>query len=130
MRLKIVTPTDVVVTTRTRRIVAEAPNGAFGILPRHADYVSQLIPGVLIYETANGAERYVGVYAGTLVKCGDEVVVSTREAFEGDDLGRLQTRIRRAVHDLDEQERVAHAALARLEAGIVRRFIDLEQAGG
>lgn len=129
MRLKIVTPTDVIVDAETERIVAEAPIGAFGILPRHADYVSALAPGVLIYEPAEGVERYVGLYEGTLVKCGDAVLVSAREALEGDDLERLQRRIRETASDLDDQERVARAALARLEAGIVRRFIDLEQTG-
>ncbi len=129
MRLKIVTPSEIVVDVDARRIVAAAPNGAFGVLPRHADYVSQLKPGVLTYETAAGVERYVGVYGGTLVKCGDEVLISARDAVESDQLDRLQARIRKSVDAFEEQERHARAALARLEAGIVRRFIDLEQAG-
>jgi F-type H+-transporting ATPase subunit epsilon len=128
MRLRVVTPTRVVLDVTATRVVAESPGGAFGMLPRHVDHVAQLTAGVLVFTDADGTERYLGVNEGTLVKCGRDVLVSTREAIEGDDLSTLEAEVAEAFGALDEEERIARTALARLEAGIVRRFIDLEKA--
>jgi F-type H+-transporting ATPase subunit epsilon len=125
MRLEVITPMAVCVDWRVRRIVAEGPEGRFGMLPGHIDFVSELVPGILVYETEDGAERFVAVNAGTLVKCGDEVRVAVRGAVEGDDLGALRERVEAEFRQHDEAERDARAALARLEAGMVRRFRDL-----
>lgn len=125
MRLEVITPMAVCVDRPVRRIVAEGPDGRFGILPGHIDFVSALVPGILLYETENGAERFVAVNAGTLVKCGDEVQVAVRGAVEGDDLGALRARVEVEFRQHDETERDARAALARLEASMIRRFRDL-----
>lgn len=128
MRLKVVTPTRTVLDAEATRILADGPEGAFGILPRHVDYATRLNAGILVFVGADGAERFLGVIEGTLVKCGPDVLVSTPRAIEGEDLGSLEERVAEAFAALDEEERVARTALARLEAGIVRRFIDLEKA--
>jgi F-type H+-transporting ATPase subunit epsilon len=130
MRLELVTPLMRALSLPVRRIVAEAPNGAFGMLPRHADFVSALVPGILVYEPEDGAERYAAVNGGTLVKCADEVLVATRNAILGDDLEHLQARVREEFLQIDETERAARSALARLEAGMIRRFAELTQETG
>lgn len=129
MRLKVITPTDILVDQEVEKIVAEAPNGSFGILPRHIDFVSELMPGVLTYLSTNGAEGFLGLNGGTLVKCGDTVFCSTRDGISGDNLETLQKRVEETFLQLDEQERIARTALARLEAGVIRRFVDLEKSG-
>jgi F-type H+-transporting ATPase subunit epsilon len=120
---------SVCVDRPVRRIVAEGPDGRFGMLPGHIDFVSELVPGILLYETEEGAERFVAVNSGTLVKCGDEVRVAVRGAVEGDDLGALRKRVEADFRKHDEEEREARAALARLEASMIRRFRDLEMPG-
>ena len=127
MRLKILLPMEVLVDEPAERIVAEAQNGSFGILPRHIDFVAALVPGVLTYTDAEGRERFFGIDEGVLVKCANEVVVSTRNAVSGEDLESLRTVVRRRFLELDEREKSARSALGRLEAGVVRRFIDLQE---
>jgi F-type H+-transporting ATPase subunit epsilon len=95
------------------------------MLPGHIDFVSALVPGILLYETEDGAERFVAVNSGTLVKCGQDVWVAVRGAVAGDDLGALRERVETEFHQHDEDERDARAALARLEASMIRRFRDL-----
>jgi F-type H+-transporting ATPase subunit epsilon len=129
MRLEVITPMGIRVDRTVRRIVAEGPDGRFGMLPGHVDFVSELVPGILLYETAEGAERFVAVNSGTLVKCGDEIRVAVRGAVEGDDLGDLRARVEAKFRQHDEQERESRAALARLEADMIRRFRDLEMTG-
>lgn len=127
MRLRLVTPIEVVADLEVGRIVAQAQNGAFGILPRHVDFVSALVPGIMVYETRDEKEHFAGLNTGTLVKVNDEVLVATRNAILGDSLETLQDQVSREFLELDEQEREARSALARLEAGMVRRFLDLER---
>lgn len=129
MRLEVITPTEVCLDTEVRRIVAEAPDGAFGVLPRHGDFVSDLAPGILVYETQEGRERFVAVHSGTLVKCGPHVRAAVQGAIEGDDLGWLSERVETEFRRQDEDERAARAALAMLEASMVRRFRELGGLG-
>ena len=129
MQLELVTPARTFINTKVRRIRAEAPDGHFGILPNHGDFVTDLAPGILIYEPEDGPERFVAVNSGTLLKCADRVRVAVRGAIEGDDLSRLRQRVEEEFRREDEGEREARAALARLEATMIRRFRDLELAG-
>ena len=129
MRLRVATPASIRLDREVARIVAEGPDGHFGLLPRHVDFVSELVPGILTYAPPEGAERFIAVHAGTLVKCGDEVTVAVRDAIEGDDLRRLRDRVETEFRRQDEAERDARSALARLEASLIRRFRELEIAG-
>jgi len=129
MRLEVITPARDCLDLQVRRIVAEAPDGHFGILPGHGDFVTELVPGILVYEPEEGTERFVAVHSGTLVKCGPHVRVAARSAIEGSDLSWLRERVETEFRQQDDDERAARAALARLEAGMIRRFRDLEGIG-
>jgi F-type H+-transporting ATPase subunit epsilon len=133
MRLEIVTPERVCLDRAVRRLVAEAPDGHFGMLPRHGDFVTALVPGILTYAPGEGpdagGERYVALHSGTLVKCGAHVRVAVRAAIAGDDLSWLRSRVESEFREQDELDRDARDALARLEAGMIRRLRDLERTG-
>ena len=84
MNLKILLPFQVFAEkTGVTRIVAEAREGSFGLLPHRLDCVSAIAPGILIYETDSGGEEYVAVDEGVLVKTGADVLVSVRRAIAG-----------------------------------------------
>jgi F-type H+-transporting ATPase subunit epsilon len=104
------------------RIVAETHAGSFGILPHRLDCVAALIPGILIYETAEEGERYLAVDEGVLVKTGASVSVSVRRAMAGTDLGQLRDLVEREFLTLDEQEQSVRSAMAKLESGFMRRL--------
>ena len=57
MRLKIFQPSAVFLDTEITRLVGEGPGGSFGILPRHIDMATALLPGILTYETDQGGGR-------------------------------------------------------------------------
>jgi F-type H+-transporting ATPase subunit epsilon len=127
LQLKIMTPQEICLDKAVTRIVAEAPHGSFGMLPHHIDYVSQLVPGILTFEEQDGTCRFAGIGAGTLVKCGAAVFVATRSAALGDDLVAVRRRVQQQILEEEETERAERAALARLEAQMVRQFQLLEQ---
>lgn len=126
-RLKILLPTEVLVNEPVTKVIAEAVNGSFCLLPRHVDFVTALVPGILSFCDAEGEENFVAVDEGTLVKCGGQVLVSTFNAVRGNDLERMQKTVAQRFLKLDEHDRVARTVLARLEAGTIRRFIELEE---
>lgn len=123
MKLKILQPQSVFMDETVEKMVAQGPEGAFGIRPRHLDMVAALSPGILAYWPSGGGERFVAVNGGILVKQGKTVQVATRMAVPGD-LGDLQAAVRRFVTDLDDRERQTRAVVARLEADFIRRFVE------
>lgn len=127
LRLTVLTPTRRLVETMAARVLAEAPDGAFAILPRHADLLTRLAPGLMICVTPEGRERFFGLDEGVLVKQGCEVRASVLAGFESDDLAGLRARVHRDFIELDEAERTARSALARLEAGAIRRVLEIER---
>jgi F-type H+-transporting ATPase subunit epsilon len=120
MRLRILLPTEVLVDAEVTKVVAEAANGSFCLEPRHIDFVAGLVPGVLAYYPSPGDEALVALDEGVLVKCGAEVLVSARNGVRGQDLTHLRELVEESYLALDEQERRARTALARLEAGTLR----------
>jgi F-type H+-transporting ATPase subunit epsilon len=125
MQLKVLLPTQVLLEEEVAKVTAEAENGSFCLLSRHIDFVAALVPGLFSFETEDGEETFLAIDEGTLVKCGREVLVSTRNAVRGRDLGQLQQVVEEQFSVLDERERKARSALARLEADLVRRFMEL-----
>ncbi|MDX1645805.1 MAG: F0F1 ATP synthase subunit epsilon [Longimicrobiales bacterium] len=121
-------PSRVVVRDEVSSVVAEGAEGSFGLLPRHVDYTSVLVPGILTYRREeDDSERILALDHGTLVKVGSDVLISVRDAVEGDDLESLRETVDRRFRTLDRREREARSALATLEARFIRRF--LEQIG-
>ncbi len=127
--LKVLLPSRVLVDETVTKVLAEAENGWFCLLPRHVDFVAALVPGVLIFTTTEGTEGLVAIDEGMLVKRDAEVLVSAMRGARGEDLESLRAVVEREFLALDDRERAARSALARLEAGVVRRFVELEQQG-
>jgi len=125
MQLKILLPFKVFAEKQdVLRIVAESRSGAFGLLPNRLDCAAALVPGILTYETRDEGEVSLAVDEGVLVKTGNEVLVSVRNAIGGMDLGELHQAIEREFLNLDAQEKSVRSVLAKLESGFIRRFAE------
>ena len=127
MRLKVSLPTEMLVDEDVVKVIAEAENGMFCMLPRHTDFVAALAPGVLYFFPSAGEESFAALDEGVLVKCGLDVFVSALNGIRGTDLGQLQGLVEKRFLQLDESERKARTALARLEAGTLRGFRSLQE---
>jgi len=125
MKFKVLLPTTIFLDEEVTKVIAEAENGSFCLLPRHIDFVTALVPGILSFESAHGKEEFLAVDEGILVKHGEDVLVSTRYAIRSSDLKVLQQTVEKQFLFLDDREKKARSALAKLEANIVRRFVEL-----
>ncbi len=125
MKLKILLPAEIFLSEEVTKVVAEAENGLFCLLPLHVDFTAALVPGVFSYSTAGGEDAYLAIDIGTLVKKGSDVLVSTRNAYRSPELGHLKEVVIAQFKEIDERERKARTAAARLEVDLLRRFIEL-----
>lgn len=123
MKLKVLLPTEIFIDQEVTRVTAEAENGCFCLLQRHIDFVTALVPSLLSFVPKTGNEEFIAVDEGILIKAGSEVLISTRNAMRGPDLGTLKKTIEEQFETLSDQERKARSVLANIEASFVRRFL-------
>jgi F-type H+-transporting ATPase subunit epsilon len=120
MNLKVLLPHMVFADVKNViKVVAETNEGSYGFLPNRLDCVAVLMPGIFTYETTAGAEQYIAIDEGILVKEGLSVMVSVRNAVGRTDLGKLHELIEKEFVKLDESEKIGHSFAAKLESGFI-----------
>ena len=131
MKLRITTPLAILVEEDgILGLRAEDGSGGFGILPGHADFLTNLAISVVGWKSAGGAQHYAAVRRGVLsVTAGKEIAIATREAVLGDDLATLdETVLTRFRADI-ETERSEHADSTRLQLTAIRQIMRHLQSG-
>ncbi|MET0497187.1 MAG: F0F1 ATP synthase subunit epsilon [Steroidobacteraceae bacterium] len=127
MNLKVLLPYRVFAAkTGVTRIVAQAHEGSFGLLPHRLDCVASLAAGILTYETADEGEVFLAVDEGVLIKTGADVVVSVRRAVGGLGLEQLRSAVDQEFLKVDAREQDMRSVMAKLESGFLRRFAMLD----
>lgn len=128
MNVKVFLPTQILIDRDVVKVAAEALNGAFVLKPRHIDFVTALVPGIVTLTPADpeAAEEFLAIDEGILVKQAQSVSISVRNAVQGTELGRLQATVNEQFRQLNDQERRARSVIARFEADFARRFLELE----
>lgn len=126
--LTILLPNRVLLSVPMNRLGGEATNGSFVVLPRHIDFVTALVPGILYFQQPEEQTRYVAIDDGILVKQAASVWVSVSQAILGDDLDQLAQVADQQFRQLDERQKQAQTALARLEVSFLRGMADLGRA--
>ncbi len=126
MRLRVFLPMKILIDQEVTKVVAEAENGSFGILPKHVDFVAALTPGIFSFESG-GEEEFMAIDEGVLVKCGTDVMVSTRKAVRSRNLGELKRTVEEEFGTLNESERKTRSILAKLEADFTKGFLKMRE---
>ena len=127
MRVRVRLPGGTLFDGVAARLNAVAQDGAFGILPNHTDFVTGLVPSVLLVAQTDGVERIFGIDEGLLVKIGHTVEISVRRGVESPDLETLHRTVDEFFEAVEDDERIARSALSRLEANMVRNFAGLRR---
>lgn len=129
MDLRILLPEKTFWYGKVNKVVGEALDGSFALLPRHIDFVTIMVPGIFFALTEQNKDLYLAIDEGILIKQDNQLTLSTRKAIKGKDLGRLKDEVEEKFLKIDEQEEEAQKVLNKLEADFVRRFLDLEGNG-
>jgi F-type H+-transporting ATPase subunit epsilon len=125
MRLLITTPTAVVVDeTDVIAVRAEDESGSFGILNKHAYFLTALTVSVVSWHHADDRQRFCAVRRGVLsVTDGNEVAIATRDAIPGNDLDRLERVVLAKFHEAVETERVTRTENLQLQMKAIRQIV-------
>ncbi|MCA9285591.1 MAG: F0F1 ATP synthase subunit epsilon [Phycisphaerales bacterium] len=126
MRLRVLLPTRLLLDQEVEKVVAEAPNGSFGLEPRHIDFAACLVPGLLAYVPVGASERFLATDTGVLVKAGAQVTVAVRDAVVGTELGGMRQLVEDRYRAIDARERRARSAVERIESEFLRWFARLD----
>ena len=129
MKLKVTSPIGIVLKAQIQKIDFEALDGYFTLLPRHQDFVTAFPPNIMRYETIDGLMHYMACNRGILIKKGQNVYVSVHRAVLSENLEELSQTIEIEFKNDDEQRKEVNTAMARLEMGLSRGFMQLKEAG-
>ncbi|WP_028465679.1 F0F1 ATP synthase subunit epsilon [Nisaea denitrificans] len=125
MNLTIATPLEIVVDgADVSHLRAEDETGAFGLLPGHADFLTELAISVVTWRDADGAEHHVAVRGGMLnVRDGASIKIATREAVPGDDLQHLETEVLDRFRRHVSEEKSARTDAHRLYLAAIQQIV-------
>ena len=129
IRLRVVTPTSLVIDEEVDEITAPGELGEFGVLPNHIAFLSTLVPGVLSYK--QGSKHQILAISGGYAEVLDNVmtVLATAAEFPAE----IDTA--RAQRAKDEAEKImaAHNPEEKdwelAEAALKRALVRLQVAG-
>jgi F-type H+-transporting ATPase subunit epsilon len=132
MRLRIITPLSMIVDEDgVLALRAEDASGSFGILPRHAEFLTSLIISVVSWECSDATRRYCAVRRGVLsVTAGQVIAIATREAVTGDDLATLDQAVLGRFRADIETERTERVESTRLQLSAIRQIMSRLRPGG
>jgi len=132
VRLRLTTPTKLVLDREVTYVQAEDPSGRFGVLPGHESYLTAIVPSILVYRYAEvGREReaYAAVRRGVLRVTGDEVQAAVRDARVSTDLAELEKEVRRSREERVERSYRSTRSLYQMQLAAWRRLLEYKDVG-
>jgi len=128
LKLEVVTPERIVLSTEVDSLILPGVLGYLGVLPGHAPLVTQLTPGVVFYRF-RGEEKRLAVSGGLAEITGGKVLLlaDTAEKAEEIDVERAKRAKERAEQRL--KERPPGVDIGRAEAALKRAIARLKAAG-
>mgnify|MGYP003580122685 CR=1 FL=1 len=124
IRLRVVTPTSLVIDEEVDEVTAPGELGEFGVLPNHIAFLSTLVPGVLTYK--QGAKNQILAISGGYAEVLDNVmtVLASAAEFPAEiDIARAQRakeQAERVMATLNPEEKDWQMAEAALQKALVR----------
>ena len=129
MRLRLTTPTRLLIDREVTYVQAEDASGRFGILPGHESYLTALVPSILVYRYEEGGGRqedYAAVRGGVLRVTGEGVQVAVRDAHLGEDLAALQEEIRKNRGEVADRSYRSARSMYQMQVAAWRRLAEFE----
>ena len=124
LKLLITTPGQILFDGQIRALRAETLDGAFGIWPGHADYLSILVPSVLHITQETKPMLYCALRDGVLsMREGQHIDIACRDALLGDDLHVLEAEVMQMRAMRLDARRRAQTDDMRLQTKAVRQMI-------
>ena len=129
MKLRVLTPTEVVLDEDVIHVTVEDPTGSLGIRPGHAPLVTPLVRGILMARRTGGGEHYAALNGGVMLVSRDLVEVVSRQAVASDDLGHLEDTVLAQFEKEADADLTNHVAFEKMRISFMRRVLEMDTAG-
>ena len=129
MKVRVLTPSRVVLEADAVHVTAEDLTGSLGIRPGHAPLVTALVRGILTVRSRGGRERHVAVNGGVMVVRPDLVEVVSRQAVASDDFQRLEGTVLAQFDSEAREQQANHVAFEKMRVRFMRSILEIERAG-
>ena len=80
-----------------------------------------------MYVSTTGGVKYIAVDKGILIKAGENVTVSVRNAIGGSDLGKLNESVEKEFKLLDDNEKNVRSVMVKMESSFMLRLHKFQQ---
>ncbi len=128
MKLRVLTPTEVILEQDVTHVTAEDPTGSLGIRPGHAALVTPLVPGVVQARSSSGQEKFVAVNGGVMLVAGDRVEIVSRQAVAGNDRHHLESSVIAGFEKETREDQTDRVAFEKLRVSFMRGVIEYDKA--
>ena len=121
MKLEIMVPDELVLSTEVEAVEAADATGRFGLRTGHEQFVTVLVPSLLVYSWQD-RESYAAVDGGVLWLENDVISVITREAVLSDRLDELSSRAGAILSLRHRQESQSRTEFSELQAMLAKEL--------
>lgn len=133
IRLKVVTPSRLVLDEDVDEVTAPGALGEFGVLPNHIAFLTLLVPGEMSYKQGP-VKRYLAVSGGYAEVLDNTVTVLATSAEYADEIDvegarRNEERAENQMHQLNPDDKEFIAAAAALRWAKVQMHVANRQLG-
>jgi len=128
VKIRILTPSEVVLDQEVEHVTVEDATGSLGIRPNHATLVTALVPGIVCARAAGGSETYVAVNAGLMLVDGDVVEIVSRQAVRGSDMLQLEQNVVAGFEKEVDEDRANRVAFEKLRLSFLRGVVEMDKA--
>jgi len=128
MKLRVLTPSEVILEQDVTHVTAEDPTGSLGIRPGHATLMTPLVPGIVIARSESGSQRYVAVNGGVMLVDSNTVEIVSRQAVTGTDRAELETKVVAGFEKDNDDDRANRAAFEKMRISFMRGVVELDRA--
>jgi len=128
MKLRVITPTSVILDEEVVHVTAEDVTGSLGIRKGHLPLVTLLVPGIVMGRAGDGREHYVAVNGGVLLVNDDQVTVVSRDAVRSDDLDRLENDVIETFRRQAEEDRASNTQFHKMRLAFLRKVLEFDGA--
>jgi F-type H+-transporting ATPase subunit epsilon len=122
LKLRIVTPDQLIYEGEVQCISAIGPDGIFSVLPNHAPMLATLAKGEIKIEEDEKKTFYVMVESGVLDVSANEVNILTQVAMMAEEANMAQMKMEFEKHQRDERNLIAREHMVESELKL-RRLI-------
>ncbi len=125
MIARLLVPDRVVLEAEVEKVIADTMTGSRCFLPRHIDFATPLVAGIVTYHLVGGEERFAAIESGVLTKKASELLVVSWRAVVSESLDDLSEQMMQRVARDEELERASRRAMAQLETRLVKELLEL-----